>query len=450
MAGIFRAYDVRGIFNKDLDVSIAASIGKSIGTFFGPGKSIVVGRDARLSGEQLSNALIEGIVSVGCNAIDVGIVPTPTLYYAAMNLKADGGVMVTASHLPPEWNGFKICDSQGIVLSEGTGLEKIRDIFESGKFTPGKVGTVRKENVLDGYCGFISSKLKTGKKLKVVLDLANSVASLVAPEISKRIGMDVVVIHEDLDGNFPNRPSEPTEESLQKLKQKVIDVGADIGIGYDGDADRMSIVDDMGRVFFSGNTLIPLFAKHYLEKSGGGKIVMDLTCSSSVEDYIRQNGGEPFVIRVGHSYCSHTTKGENALFGGQYSGHMCFPETMFTDDAIFASMKLIEIVSLSQKKISEMIDSIPTYFSTKMQEIPCPDEKKFAVVDAVKEKFKSKGYKVVDIDGAKIYGDDGWVLVRSSNTAPAIRVVAESKNRGRENFYRDIALEELSKEMGKL
>lgn len=427
---IFRAYDIRGIYGKDIDENLAEKIGKSIGTFFGKGKRVAVGRDVRLSGESLNKSLINGIKSTGCNVVDVGIVPSPVLYFAPIKLEADGGVMITASHLPPEWNGFKICDKGGIVLSDGTGLEKIKNIFLSGKFNSGN-GNLEKTDVTKHYIDFVSSKSRLKRKLKIVLDLANSVASLVAPNILRNLGADVITIHEELDGRFPNRVSEPTEESLQKLKKKVIETKADMGIGYDGDADRMSIVDEKGRVFYSGNILIPIFAKHYLSQKKG-KIVMDLTCSLAAQDFIKKNGGDTVVIRVGHSYCSHTTKKENALFGGQYSGHMCFPETFFTDDAVFASIKMAEIVSNYNGKLSEIVDSIPTYPASKISEIPCNDDRKFQIVDKIADRIKNDGYRILDIDGVKAFDENNdWFLIRASNTMPIIKVNSEAKTESR-------------------
>lgn len=426
---IFRAYDVRGIYGKDINENIAQRFGQAFGTLMGKGSKIAVGSDVRLSSDSLKRSLISGLTSVGCSAVDIGEVPSPVLYYAPIRLNLDGGVMVTASHLPPEWNGFKTCDSSGIVLSEGTGLEKVREIFFSEKFSRNSPGKVESSNLIEDYTNFVSSKISLKKKMRIVLDLANSVASLTAPKILKRLGAEVINIHEELDGRSPNRESEPTEKSLQKLKQKVVESGADMGIGYDGDADRMSLVDELGRVFFSGNILIPIFARSYLSGKQGGKVVMDLTCSSAVEDFVKQNGGKPVVIRVGHSYCSHATKNEHALFGGQYSGHMCFPETSFTDDAIFASIKMVEIISSQDKKLSEIVDEIPKYPASKVAEIHCDDSIKFEVVEKIGERLRKDGYKILNIDGVKAFDKDGgWMLIRGSNTLPVIKVNSEARN----------------------
>ncbi len=423
---------MRGIYGKDVNEGTAENFGKAFGSFLGKGSKAAVGMDVRLSSESMKNSLVSGLISVGCNVVDLGVTPSPVLYFAPIRLGLDGGVMVTASHLPPEWNGFKICDSKGIVLSDGTGLEKVKKIFFSGSFASGSEGKIERNDLIEDYIDFISSKIILKKKMKIVLDLANSVASLVAPQILRRIGAEVINIHEELDGRFPNRASEPTEESLQKLKQKVLENEADIGIGYDGDADRISLVDNLGRVFHSGNTLIPIFAKSYLKNNSGGKIVMDLTCSRAVEDFVKQNGGEPVVIRVGHSYCSHTTKNENALFGGQYSGHMCFPETFFTDDAIFASIKMVEIVSSQNKSLSEIINEIPKYSASKVLEIPCDDKIKFEIVSKIGDRLKKEGFKILGIDGVKAFDEKGdWILIRGSNTLPVIKINSEARTEDR-------------------
>ncbi len=428
MTAVFRAYDVRGIYGKDLTDEIAEKIGKAFGTFVGYGKSIAVGRDVRLSGNNLRNALIKGLLSAGCNVADFGIIPTPVLYFSVIHRNLDAGIMITASHLPPEWNGFKMCDLQGIVYSDGTGLEHIKEIFEKEKFFTGKQGNIAEDKkILDDYKNFIKSKISAKRKLKIVVDPANSVTSLVVPNMLEDLGFEVYKMHDTLDGNFPNRASEPTEESLQKLKKKVLEVKADLGLGFDGDGDRVGFVDEKGKIIFSGNIVIPIFASYLLENGSGRKIVFDVTCSEAVEDFVKSKGGIPVVIRVGHSYCSHTVLKENALFGGQFSGHYAFPEMGCTDDAIYAALKLVEIVSNGNQKFSEIISKVPSYHTSKMEEITCDDKTKFEVVEKIKQEISPQAKKLIDVDGMKAYFDKGWILIRASNTAPMIRVLVEGK-----------------------
>ncbi len=423
----FRAYDIRGIYGQDLDESVANNVGKAVGTFAGKGKKIGVARDVRLSSKALHDALVSGILSSGCDVLDFGEAPTPLLYFGTWHEKLSMGVMVTASHLPPEWNGFKISGPLGVTLSDGTGLEKIRDIYERHGFTNGQEGKSTKKDIVKDYIDFVASHVRPAKRFRVAVDFANSVTSLVVPKLLERLGQTVVPMNMELDGTSPNRASEPSEDSLQGLKKTVLAEKADLGIGYDGDGDRVAFVDEEGRIFASGNTTIPLFAAKMVRKGRNDKVVVDVTCSSAVSDYIKGIGGEALVVRVGHSYCANAVIGNKALFGGQYSGHLAFPEMNCADDAIFPSMKMLEILSTSNKKMSQLIDAIPAYFTSKMVEISCPDSRKFGVMEEIKRKARSMGYKLIDIDGVLLYDENGRVLIRASNTAPIIRVNSEGK-----------------------
>lgn len=424
---VFRAYDIRGIYGKDLNEEIAENVGKSFGTFLGDGSKVGIARDVRLSSDSLHDSLVKGLLYAGCQVIDFGLSPTPLLYFGTWYNKLEGGIMITASHLPPEWNGFKLSDKTGITLSDGTGLEKIREVFSNGKFKKGSKGRITSIDPIKDYVNYICSKVKIRSGLKIVFDFANSVTSLVVPKISEKIGEDWIYINKELDGTFPNRASEPSEESLQGLKDKVLEEKADIGIGYDCDGDRVGFVDEKGRIFASGNITIPLLAKYALKDNPGSKIVADVTCSSAMGDYIKKLGGIPIIVRVGHSYCAYEVLKQHALFGGQYSGHLAFPQVNCADDAIFGSLKILEAITLSGNRLSELVDEIPTYFTSKMKEIGCADDIKFEVIKRIAEKVKSMPYKVIDIDGVLLYNDYGRVLIRASNTSPLIRVNAEGK-----------------------
>lgn len=426
---VFRAYDIGGIYGKDVNEEVAETIGKSIGTVLGNGKSVGVGRDVRLSSKSLHDSLVKGLLYTGCKVVDFGIIPTPLLYFGTWHNKLNSGVMVTASHLPPEWNGFKISGSNGVILSEGTGLEKVKEKFFENDFIKADGGIYETADITPSYVDYVVSKIDHESKFKIVFDFGNSVTSLVVPKIMEKIGHDASWINYELDGTFPNRTSEPTEEALQGLKNKVLETGADIGIGYDGDGDRVAIVDEKGRVFSSGNVTIPLLAKHMLSKTPKGKIVYDITCSPTVGKFVEELGGESVVTRVGHSYCVSEVMKQNALFGGQYSGHTAFPEVNCADDAIFGSLKIIEALSASKKKLSKLIDEIPSTFTSKMEEIPCADPEKFSIVNRIKEKAKDMGYNIIDIDGVVLHDDTGRVLIRASNTTPVIRVNAEGKTK---------------------
>lgn len=449
-AAIFRAYDVRGIYGKDLDEKTAELLGKSFGTFIGKGKKVAVGRDYRLSGEKLKKSFVLGMISVGCNVVDVGEVTTPMMYFAVRKYNLDGGVEVTASHNPPEWNGFKMTREGGVLCSQGFGMEEIRDAFMTEKFASGSIGEISKLDVSNDYADFVTSKIASVKKLKIVLDPGNGAACGISEKIFRKAGHDVVVINGNPDGAFPSRPSEPLEENVTKLKREVVKVGADMGIAFDGDADRLAMVDNLGRFVWSGNVTIPLFSQHYLAKNKNAKIVFDICCSSYVEEFIRSNGGVPIASRVGHSFVMNKMMEEGAVFGGEYSNHLYFSEVFGFDDALFGGLKMAEIVASSGEKFSDMVDQIKRYPASNVTEVHCDDAKKFDVVSRIAGRLKSEGYRVLDIDGAKAFDKDGnWVLVRASNTAPVIKVNSEAKSEDRMKELSDYGSRITMEEVGK-
>jgi len=446
---IFRAYDVRGIFGRDLTTEVAERIGKAFGSFIGSGKEIIVGRDARLSGDALKNALISGLTSVGCNVIDIGVVPTPVLYFSIEYLNKDGGVMITASHNPPEWNGFKLCGRNGVSVSENLGLDKVKEIFMEQKFNKAGKGSVNhREEIIDEYIKFVTGRVKLKKKLKVVLDTGNAVCTLTAPEILENLGCEVVTINKELDGRFPNRSPDPTEEALLVLSQVVLKERADLGIAFDGDGDRVAFVDEKGRYMSSGNLTIPIFASAILKTNRNSKIVFDVCCSNVVGEIIKVNGGIPLVNRVGRAYIRKRMLEEGAIFGGEHSNHLFFSDIFGFDDGVFAGIKMVELLSNSEKNLSNFVDAIPVYPSIPVKEIVCADNVKFDVMKNLKKRFSSLGYKMVDLDGVKIVNGDGWVLIRPSNTLPVIKINSEAKTmmKAKElfNFAENIVREEIA------
>ncbi len=427
---IFRAYDVRGIYGSDLSESVAYRLGSSFGKFCGQRGTVLVGQDVRPSSESLVNSLIEGMLSAGVNVSHIGIVPSPVLYHSTRNLGARAGVMTTASHLPPEWNGFKFCDNNGLVVSEGNGLESIKDIFNSdGEPSKKRGNKMLYSNSIDDYVSQMVDKLTIHSEFKVTVDYANSVTALVVPQILDRFLIEHVDINEELKETSPNRPSEPTVESLSQLKEEVKENGSSLGIAYDGDGDRVAFVDEFGNVHSSGNTTIPIFAKYYLSGGAGGKVVADVTCSDSVKEYIEKLGGELISVRVGHSFCAMAVKNHQALFGGQYSGHMSFPEMAYADDAIFASLRMIEVVQ-HMGPFSKLVKDLPKFYSTRIKEIVCNDQVKFRVIDECTRIVTQMRIFADTKDGLKIYNDDksAWVLVRASNTSPVIRINSDGKD----------------------
>ena len=426
---IFRAYDIRGIYRVDLNEEIAFQIGEAYGKFLNQNARIAVGRDIRESSQTISNSLINGLKETGINVIDIGIVPSPVLYFTVKNLGLDGGVMTTASHLPPDWNGFKICDKEGIVRSQENGLNQLKNFYLSQNFTRSSPGNETQYlKAIDDYVNYVKNLISLDRNLKVTVDYGNSVTALVVPNLLRNLGLEPIEISKDLKPSNPDRESEPSDTSLSNLKRAVLRNKSNIGIAYDGDGDRVAFVDELGNIIWSGNTIIPIFALNYLKKVKGGKVVYDVTCSSAIPDFIRSLGGEAVEIRVGSGYCAEEVKKLGALFGGQYSGHTSFPEMGYIDDAIFASMKMLEIISRGST-LSVLTSQIPKYSSTKLVNINCNDDTKFSVVTEVARRAKNAGFNIVQLDGVKIYDKESnsWVLVRASNTTPLIRVNAEGK-----------------------
>jgi len=427
---MFRAYDIRGIYGKDMTLEIAEKIGMALGTFLGTSKKLAVGRDIRIGSVQLRNAVVKGLVSTGCKIDDLGIVTTPILYFTIAHKNKDGGVMVTASHNPPEWNGLKLCREKGLIIGQGSGMEQIKNIIKNRKFAKaarqGKTETYK--GIVNEYARFILNKISIKKKLNVVLDTGNSVPGIVAPTLFKQAGCKVTVLNEKLDGTFPSRSPEPTEESLQQLISTVKKTNADFGVGYDADGDRAVFVDDLGRIL-TGDFASIIFAQSLITKVKR-KVVYDVSCSSAVEEAIKAKGGVPIVERVGRPFMMDRVLREKAVFGGEESGHFYFPDIYSLDDGTFASLKMAEILSQSDNSLSQIVDNIPKYFSSTVN-VPCPDEIKFNVIEHLKTKFKKKRFQILDIDGVKAQEEKGWVLLRASNTEPIIRIFAEGKTQGK-------------------
>jgi len=443
---MFRAYDIRGIYGKDLTIDIAQKIAMSFGTYLGGGKELAVGRDIRIGSEQLKKAVVKGLASTGCQTVDLGIVTTPILYFSIAHKNKHGGVMVTASHNPPEWNGLKLCRDKGIIVGQGTGIEQIKDIIKKRKFIraakPGR--TKPYKGIVKEYAGFVLDKVSVEKKLKVILDTGNSVAGIVAPKLFKQESCRVKVLNEKLDGTFPGRSPEPNDAALQQLINVVKKTHADFGVGYDGDGDRAVFVDNLGRIL-SGDFTSIIFAQYLITKTKR-KVVIDVSCSSVLEEAIKAKGGVPIVERVGRPFMMDRVLKEKAVFGGERSGHFYFPDIYGLDDGTFASLKMAEILSQVDAPLSSMVDQIPKYYSSTVN-VPCLDEIKFQIIEPLKTKFEKRGFKILDIDGVKAQNEEGWVLLRPSNTEPLIRIFAEGKTEHKLTQLSELAQKTLKKEV---
>ena len=443
---IFRAYDIRGIFGEDLTEEVATRIGAAFAKFLDD-KSVVVGRDARISGEKLRDALVSGLVS-RCKVTDVGMIPTPLLYFAATTLKIDAGIMVTASHNPPQWNGFKAFRGQtGSIY--GKDMETIRDYAK--QLNPKTLGknsskATLHEGIIREYQDFVQTKIHLERKLNVVADTANGACGLVAPILFERLGCKILTLNKEPDGTFPAHLPVPKAETLGELMKEVVKRRADFGVGYDGDGDRAVFIDEKGNLI-PGDLTLMIFAKDILEKNRGGKVVYELTCSMAVEEYVKKHGGIPIVERVGHTFIMDKMIGENALLGGEKSSHFYFADVYGMDDGTYASMKMAEILSKTDQKLSEIVAALPKYPSVYEENFEVPDTKKFAVIEKVRSQFKEHGLKTLDIDGVKLIQKEGWVILRASNTEPVVRVSAEAKTEEKLKELYDFAVNELNKAM---
>ena len=421
---IFRAYDIRGIYGKDLNEDVAEAIGKAFATYINGGE-VVVGYDCRLSSESLRDALVRGLASAGCDVLDIGMVPTPVLYFTIFHYKKDGGIMITGSHNPPEYNGFKLC--KGTHTLYGEEIQELKRLIEHGKFSKGH-GNVRKINVIQEYIDYVKSKVSIKRPMKIVIDSGNGTAGIVARNLFKELGCEVECLYCDPDGRFPNHIADPTiDATLTDLIDKVKKIEADLGVAYDGDADRVGFVDDRGRIIRGDQALI-LFSKELLKRIKGAKIIFEVKCSQAVSEEIAASGGVPIMYRTGHSFIKKKMKEENALLAGEMSGHFFFADNYYGyDDAIFASARMLEILSNQEKRLSQLIDELPKYYSTPEIRLKCGENEKFQIVEKVKEAF-SKEYDIIDVDGARIQFENGWALIRASNTEPAIILRFEAKN----------------------
>jgi phosphomannomutase/phosphoglucomutase len=428
---IFRQYDIRGVWSKDLTSESAYLIGCAFGTMAigASGKDRVrlsVGRDVRLSSGAISEELIKGIASTGADVIDIGECPTPVQYFSLHRLELDGGVMVTGSHNPPEYNGFKLSIGKETIFGEG--IQHIRQIIETGRFAMGG-GTVRKKEIIGDYVDYLKKDFSDFAGIKVVLDAGNGTAGLVAPRIMEELGAKVTRLFCEPDGNFPNHHPDPVvPENLAALIKKVKTEAADLGVAYDGDSDRIGVVDADGEIVW-GDRLMILFARDILERSPGASIIGEVKCSQIMYDEITRSGGRAIMWKTGHSLIKKKMKEEKALAAGEMSGHIFFADRYFGyDDAIYATLRLLEILRKAGApyRLNRLLSGLPRVFSTPEIRFDCPDELKFRVTDLMRGAFSE--YEVNTTDGARINFGDGWALIRASNTQPSLVMRFEAWN----------------------
>ena len=429
MTKLFGTNGVRGIINEELTVELALRLSRATGTLLGPGK-IAIARDSRMGGEMLIHALISGLTSTGCSVVLLGPVPTPTLQYMIPRLGCVAGVMVTASHNPPHFNGIKVIGSNGIEATRETETQ-IEDVYNSQEFRSAdwdKIGDVTYyTSAVDDYIAGIKSHIDIDKirekKLKVIIDGANSVGSVVTPLLLRELGCKVVSLNSQLDGTFPGRNPEPLPENLKDLSAAVTAMGADLGIAHDGDADRATFVDETGRVLW-GDQSFALIASRVLAKKRGSTLVTPVSSGRLIEDVARNAGAKIDWTEVGSVVVSHRIEEINAELGGEENGGVFYPNHQPVRDGAMTASQVLEIMALENKTLSQLVSELPAYFNTKVK-VPVPPEKKEPILKALLD--LSKDMNRITIDGVKVIRDEGWFLIRPSGTEPLYRCFAEGK-----------------------
>ena len=439
---IFREYDIRGRVPEELNARSAGLLGRAVGTYFREhgAKRIALGRDCRLSSPELCTNLAGGLVSTGVDVVDLGLVPTPLLYHALFRLEVDGGVEVTGSHNPPRDNGFKLCLGRRTLF--GAEIRRIGEIAESGRFARGS-GRVEAGDIVRPYLDYMKENLRPGPVCRrVVLDCGNGVAGVAAPEVFRAMGVEVDAIFCEPDGRFPHHHPDPTVPgNLRQLAAAVREKKADLGIGFDGDADRIGAVDDRGAVI-PADRLMVLFSRDLLQRVPGAAVIADVKSSQVLFDDIEQHGGVPIMWKAGHSLIKDKMQKEGALLAGELSGHLFFAERYFGyDDAVYAGARLLEILTHTRSRLRDLLSDVPQPASTPEIRMECADDKKFTVVETLTRRFKREGRSVIDVDGARVLLDGGWGLVRASNTQPALVMRFEARDRERLDEIRERFME---------
>ena len=432
---IFREYDIRGIADTELASSDVTDLGRALGTTLQrkSGRKICLGRDVRLSSPRLRDALIDGLLDSGCDVVDIGIVPTPLLYFSHVHLKADGAVMITGSHNPGEFNGFKtVCGSTTL---HGETIQEVLHLIQKRDFEKGQ-GTASTADVLPAYLDTVAAQFSFERRIKVVADAGNGTAGPVIGPLLARLNCDVTPLFYEPDGRFPNHHPDPTvPANLQHLQEAVRAQKADLGIAFDGDSDRIGAVDENGEVIF-GDMLLLVYGREILTRKPGSTFIGEVKCSQVLYDELKRLGGNPIMYKTGHSLIKAKMKQEHAELAGEMSGHMFFADRYFGyDDAIYAACRLMEIVAKSGKPLSAQFAGLPKMVSTPEIRVDCPDETKFQVVARVAQNFRSS-HSVIDVDGVRVLFKNGWGLLRASNTQPVLVMRFEASSQRELDAYR--------------
>lgn len=435
--GMFRRYDIRGIAEDDLTEEVVTALGRAYGTVIrrAGGKRISVGRDCRASGIRIMNNFELGVRSTGIDVVRLGVVPTPVVYFSLHRYELDGGVVITGSHNPPAWNGFKLC--HGTQSMHGESITELRDLMKRGDFESGD-GRGEDLDPTEDYVRWVTENITpVGRPFKVVIDAGNGTGGIVAGDLYRALGAEVIELFCEPDGSFPNHHPDPTMESnLVDLIRAVREHDADLGVAFDGDADRIGAIDSTGRVVW-GDQLLTIFGRAVNQEQPGARIVGEVKCSKVMYDALRAAGANVEMWKVGHSLIKARMKEINAALAGEMSGHIFFADRYFGfDDAVYAGARLIELLSFSEETLASMIDALPVMYATPELRVACPDTLKFDVTARVSDHFKSH-YPVIDIDGVRIEFSQGWGLVRASNTQPVLVMRFEAETAPLRDAYRE-------------
>ncbi|HZQ51119.1 MAG TPA: phosphomannomutase/phosphoglucomutase [Bryobacteraceae bacterium] len=447
--GIFREYDIRGIADEELLDADVATLGRGLATYLirHSGRIIALGRDCRLSGTRIHDALVKGLLAAGCHVLDIGTVPTPVLYYSAIHFQADGAIMITGSHNPPEYNGIKTVCGSGTL--HGEAIQDVYKLIVNNDFESG-AGDVKEVDAVTPYVDEIASQFHFERKIRIVLDAGNGAAGPVVHRVFEKLNVETVELFFEMDGRFPNHHPDPTVLSnLNHLKRAVREHQADLGIAFDGDGDRIGAVDENGEVIF-GDMLMLIFGREILSRKPGSTFIGEVKCSQVMYEKLKELGGKPIMYKTGHSLIKAKMKEEHAELAGEMSGHMFFADRYYGyDDAVYAACRLAEIVAKSGAPLSRQLDDIPKLVSTPELRVDCPDEIKFQVVAKVADSIR-RHRQVVDVDGVRVPFEHGWGLVRASNTQPVLVMRFEATEKDLlEKYQREVeqAVEQAKKEV---
>jgi len=446
---IFREYDIRGDVERDLTDPVVRDIGRAFAAYMAERgkKTASLGRDCRLSSEHFRDLIVEGMTDGGLHVVDLGLVPTPLFYYSLFTLDVEGGIMITGSHNPPSMNGFKVAFGKSTIF--GDEIQYLRRLIEEKRFVHGKGSYREYAGIVEDYYGFLRSNIKLEKSFKVVIDAGNGTGGAIAVPILQELGQSVTGIFCEMDGHFPNHFPDPTvEENMEVLRSTVLGGKADLGIGYDGDSDRIGVIDDKGGIIW-GDYLMIIFARDILKTHQGASFVSEVKCSKNLFDDVEKHGGIPVMWKAGHSLIKQKMKETGALLGGEMSGHIFFSDKFFGfDDAIYSSLRLLEIMGRYDRPLSEYLSDVPKTYSTPEIRIDCPDSVKFEIVKELTDYYRGK-FKMIDIDGVRIVLDDGWGLVRSSNTQPILVLRFEGQSKEALEKIQGMVMEDLEHLMKK-